>query len=122
MVIFQWIGIAVCAAFAFLSVAFMMLKLYFTLLHGRFGLIFFRPSQRRISIASWHSTKLKPNGLDDPEPDVFGFDDWPVNKRPFYLSYEIGRRRIFILTGMLEGLSLQCWQGEASHHPTGGRK
>lgn len=103
MHVFQWIGIAVCAAFAFISVAFVMLKLYFTLLHDRFGLIFFRPSQRRLSIASWSNAKIQPVGRDDPEPDKFGFDDWPINKRPFYLSYEIGRRRAFILIGMLDG-------------------
>lgn len=115
MAIFQWIGIAVCAAIALISVAFVMLKLYFTMLHGRFGLILFSPSQRRISIASWHSTKLKPIGRDDPGPDMFGFDDWPVNRRPFYLSYEIGRRRVFILIGMLEGHRYNVGKGQ---HPT----
>lgn len=117
MSIFQCVGIAVCALLAFLLIAFAGLKLYFTLLHGRFELILFRRTQMRLSLASWYGVKVKPIAGHDPDPNLFSFDDWPINERPFYLSYRIGRCRPFIMIGMLEGPRFNAGKGKHPANP-----
>lgn len=92
---FYWIGVGVvgclCAGAAIVA----LFWLYARFLHGRFGTIFFRRTERRISIASWYSSRL----MSD---EHYCADDWPIAQRPFYLSYELpSQRRLFVLVGIL---------------------
>lgn len=110
---FHWIGIAVTAIAGICLALFIILRAYFSLIHGRFGAILFRKSPRRLSIASWHRTRLV--GLsNDPEDTHHNADDWVVNERPFYLSYEVLGIRLFILAGTLKGPRYSSIRGE---HP-----
>lgn len=94
-VAFYWLGVGVALTVAVAVTVVALGYLYAILIHDRFGLIFFRKTQRRLSIASWYNAKL----MND---EHFHADDWPVNERPFYLSYEIGERRLFVMAGILE--------------------
>lgn len=98
IVLWSVIGLSALAACAWL---------YFNFLHGRFGLIFFRKSERRLSIASWHRSKLS-------NADEFLADDWVVNERPFYFAYWFNGRRYFVLLGFLKGPRHSPIRGE---HP-----
>lgn len=101
---FYWIGVAVVAVAALAAVLFVLLWLYFTLLHQRFGAILFRKSQRRLSLASWHASRLVRKGEQVGEgDDQWPADDWVINQRPFYLSYSLGKRRLFVMAGLLDG-------------------
>jgi len=95
--IFWWIGYVATAFIAICIVGFAMLWLWVNLIHERFGAILFRPTQRRLSVASWHQHKLV--GLGDGD---WKADDWPIAPRPFYLSYRFGKRRVFIMLGVME--------------------
>lgn len=92
------IGAIVVTLAAALFIAWVIAFLYFRLIHSRFNVIFFKRGVRRLSIASWHPSRLTYNG------DVRGDTEWPaddhvINERPFYLSYRIGRRRYFVMMG-----------------------
>jgi hypothetical protein len=98
--VFFWIGVGFTAAFAIVALLAALFLLYAWLIHGRFGLIFFRKSQHRLSIVSWHQARLTYKG-DDRGDKEWPADDWPINERPFCLTYRIGTKRVFILAGML---------------------
>lgn len=91
---FYWIGVGVVSTLAVAATIIALFMLYAWAIHDRFGLIFFRKTERRLSIASWHRAKL----LTD---EHFAADDFPVNERPFCLTYKVGQRRLFILAGFL---------------------
>lgn len=111
---FYWIGVVVVCGLSVLVISVGLLWIYFNLLHDRFNAIMFRKSERRLSIASWHATRLirKGQSSDDDWPA----DDWPINKRPFYLSCRIGGRRLFILAGLISGPRANIIRGA---HPEG---
>lgn len=112
--VFYWIGVSVVVvAAAFVAIA-GALWAYFNLIDGRFHAILFRKSARRLSIASWHESRLTRKGQTDSED--WPADDWPVNKRPLYLSCRIGQRRLFMLAGLLSGPRDRVIRGE---HPEG---
>lgn len=95
---FHWIGLIItCLAGACLAL-FIILRAYFWLIHDRFSAIFFKPSKRRISIASWHHTRL---ATCENDRSNWPADDHVVGPRPFYLSYRVGKKRFFILAGTL---------------------
>lgn len=91
---FYWIGLGVVLGLAVIALLAALIFLYAHLLHGRFGLIFFRKGKCRLSLASWYNTRL----MSD---EHYCADDWPIGPRPFYLSYEIGKRRLFVMAGTL---------------------
>lgn len=97
---FYWIGVVVVALLVLGALGYALLWFYFNLLHERFGAIFFRKSERRLSIASWHAAKLVRKDQPDRDDD-WRADDWPINERPFYLSYRVGERRYFVMAGWL---------------------
>lgn len=99
--VFWWIGVVVFALTALAVLGFAILWLWANLIHKRFNAIFFRETQRRISLASWHRTRLSMRGGEAPPEDEWPADDHVVGPRPFYLSYKIGQRRIFIMFGTL---------------------
>jgi hypothetical protein len=93
---FYWIGVCATALAVLLVVGAVLFVAYATLLHGRFNLILFREGERRLSIASWHNARFA--------RDDFEADDWPIGKRPFYLSYKLNdNRRLFIMCGTISG-------------------
>lgn len=92
--IFYWIGVVTVALLGFAATAVALIAAYVFLIHDRFNVIFFRKGQRRLSIASWHSSKLV-------DQDTFEVDDFLINERPLYVSYRFGRRRAFVMFGLL---------------------
>lgn len=75
------------------------------LIHGRFNLIFFRKSKRRLSIASWHESVLL--DLDGNfDENSWLADDHVIGPNPFFISYQIGNRRLFLMAG-----TLHDWRG-----------
>lgn len=109
--VFYWIGVAVVVAAAVAAVCLVAAWLYAVLIHRRFGLIFFRKSQRRLSIASWHQSRIIQKSQADIEVD-WPADDWPICERPFYLSYEAGKRRYFVMAGWLEPMRADSIKGK----------
>lgn len=101
--VFHWIGVAAVATVAIAVVGAGLFWLYANFLHGRFSTILFRKGQRRLSIASWHQSRLLMRG-GDSQPNEWQADDWPVNERPLYLSFRVGNRRLFILAGLLSNV------------------
>jgi len=97
--VFRWIGIVTIGAILTGALMFASLWLYANLIYQRFGAILFRKSERRLSLASWHATKLMRKG--EQSDDDWPADDFPINERPFYLSYQIGQRRFFMMLGWL---------------------
>lgn len=97
---FYWIGIVVVGLFVLASVLFVIGWLYANLLHGRFHLILFKRGVRRLSLASWHQTKVMAKGKERSDDD-WPADDFPINERPFFLSYNIHGRQFFIMLGWL---------------------
>ena len=110
---FYWIGVVVVGGLAVLAVIAAALWIYYNLLSNRFNAILFRTSERRLSIASWHATRLVRK--EQPE-EGWPADDWPINKRPFYLSCRVGNRRLFLLAGLISGPRDRVIRGE---HPEG---
>lgn len=101
-VVFSAIGFAVVALVVLAAVLFVLAWVYFNLIEGRFGAILFRRSPRRLSLASWHQTRLVQKGESDDELLTdWPADDFPIGERPFYLSYQVGKRRLFIMAGRL---------------------
>ena len=99
--IIWWTGaVAIGAAVLGLS-AIALVFLWANLIHDRFSAIFFRKTQRRISLASWHRTRLLMKGGGEPPADEWPADDHVIGPHPFYLSYRIGKRRLFIMAGTL---------------------
>lgn len=98
--IYHWIGVGVVFTLAAIAVIAALFSLYLNLIHGRFGLIFFARRPRRLSIASWHhgriSRKDEASGNDD-----WPADDFPINERPFLLTYRVGKRSYFVMAGHL---------------------
>lgn len=92
--IFMWIGVVFVGALALIGGIMLVGFLYYALIHKRFNFILFRKGERRISIASWY--KYMWQGEMRAKAD-----DWPVCERPFYASYRIGKRRLFILSGSI---------------------
>lgn len=112
---FHWIGVTVVVVAALLVLLFVVLRAYFWLIHDRFGAILFRKSQRRLSIASWHQSRLIRKGESEAEQMADWLaDDWVVNERPLYLSYQLGKRRLFILAGLIDGPRFSSIRG---HYP-----
>lgn len=104
---FYWIGVAVVAVAALAAALYALAWMYFRGVHGRIGAILFRKGERRLSLTSWHPSRL----LSDKH---YTADDWPINERPFYLSYQIGRRRLFVMAGALEPMRSAAVRGK---HP-----
>lgn len=99
---FYWVGVVVTAAFCVVGLLIVLIWLWANLIHNRFSAIFFRPTKRRISLASWHQTRLTVKGGNMPSGD----EDWPaddhvIGPRPFYLSYKIGEVSLFVMFGTL---------------------
>ena len=102
--VFTVIGQIVVALVVLALIAVTCLLIWGRLIHERFHWVPFRKGARRLSVASWHNSRIvvkKSQAVDD---GLFSFDDWPVNERPFYLSYQFGRkqRRVFVLFGIME--------------------
>ncbi len=93
--VFYWIGIAVSVIVILAIGISVLLFAYVHLIHDRFRWIPFRKTPRRLSIASWHQSKL----VSD---EHFKADDWVISPRFFYLDYKLGTRRWFIMTGLLD--------------------
>lgn len=108
--LFYWIGVVACGALAVCIAGYVVLLAYFRLIYRRFSAILFRKSRRRLSIASWHSSRIM---RQDGENDHYA-DDWVVNERPLYVSCRIGDRRLFILAGTLKGPRSSVLKGD---HP-----
>lgn len=99
--IIWWTGaISLCAA-ALAFFAFVIVFLWANFIHNRFSAIFFRKTLRRISLASWHQTRLVMKGGEAPPADDWPADDHVIGPHPFYLSYRVGKRRLFIMAGTL---------------------
>ena len=111
--VFYGIGAIVVYGLALGAAGYIALFLYFLFIDGRFGAIFCRKGERRLSIAAWHRTRLVGLG-NDPEDTRHSADDWVVCERPFYLSYDLGEKRMFILAGTLKGPRHSILKGE---HP-----
>ena len=109
---FYWIGLAVSVVVAVAIFGFGLLWVYVNVLSNRFSAILFRTSPRRLTIAAWHESRMVVKGHD--ADDDWPADDWPINKRPLYLSCRIGQRRLFILAGVLSGPRYRVIHGE---HP-----
>jgi hypothetical protein len=90
--VFYWVGLATVIALAVASAGFALLFLYAKLIYRRFQLIPFRRGKRRLSLASWHSSRLT-------TAIHYDADDFPIGLRPFYLSYRVGQTRYFIMLG-----------------------
>lgn len=114
MTIFHIIGfVATCLA-VLAALAGVCLFLWAKLIYQRFHWIPFRKGQRRLSLASWHNTRIMQMGNEDPDPAVFTFDDWPIGPRPFYLSYRFGDRRFFVMLGIMGSVRNTIGKGK---HP-----
>jgi len=94
--VFYWIGVGVVLTIAALAIIIGLIWIYAWVIHRRFNAILFRKGQRRLSLASWYNSRLMGN------PN-FNADDWPIGERPFYLSYRIGSKRLFVLAGLMTG-------------------
>ena len=110
---FYWIGLAVSVVAAVAVIGFGLLWIYVNLLSDRFSATLFRTSPRRLTIAAWHESRAVFKGQASNDDD-WPADDWPVNKRPLYLSCRIGQRRLFLLAGVLSGPRYRVIRGE---HP-----
>ena len=58
---FYWIGVVVVSTIVFALVIVALIFAYAWFIHRRFSAIFFRKGARRLSIASWYSSKLMSN-------------------------------------------------------------
>ena len=100
--VFLWL--VGCAVVGIMAIAFVVgsaIWLWANFIHERFSLIFFRESRRRLSLASWHETVLcRTDGTVDE--DHWPADDHIIGPHPFYLSYRIGKRRIFMMAGTVQ--------------------
>lgn len=97
---YYWIGVGVVFTIAPATIIFALAFAYARLIHRRFGLIFFQRRPRRLSIASWHQSKIvQLSGA--PRDDDWLADDFPVNERPFLLTCRVGGRRYFVMAGYL---------------------
>lgn len=105
LVVTSLVGLAVILALAF--------YLWAKLIYQRFHWIPCRKTERRMSVASWHNTRLVGLG-EDPADRRFEFDDWPIRQRPFYLSYTFGKARAFIMIGVMED---PRWNAGKGKHP-----
>lgn len=111
-VAFYWIGVGVVSTLAVAIVAFVLFFLYARFLHERFSWILFRKGERRLSLTAWYNSRL----MSD---EHFHADDFPIGKRPFYLSYEFARdRRVFVLFGTVGARRSMAVSGT---HPEEGR-
>lgn len=106
---FYWIGVGVVGLLVIAAVLIGLIWIYANLIHGRFELKLFRKTQRRLSIAAWHQSRLSCRA-DDEWPA----DDFPVNERPFYLSYLVGGKRLFLMACVL---SDNRWNSIKGKHP-----
>lgn len=105
--IFYWVGVFTIGVLCTVGGAAALFSGYAFLIHDRFNCIFFRAGERRLSIASWYSAKL----MND---ELWKADDFPIGRRPFYLSYRIGEQRLFLMLGIHEGCRHMPIQGK---HP-----
>ena len=94
-VVFYWIGVGAVGAITIAAVFVGLVFAYFYLIAGRFQLILFRKTQRRLSLAAWHGAKL----MSD---EYFHADDFPITQRPLFASYRIGKRHLFFMAGLYE--------------------
>lgn len=111
--VFFWIGLSVSSLVGAAVIMFAAFYLFAKLIYKRFHWIPFRKTERRMSIASWHNTRLVGLG-QDPADERFEFDDWPIRERPFYLSYTFGKARAFIMLGVMED---PRWNAGKGKHP-----
>jgi len=98
--VYYWIGVGVVFTLLTLTAIGALLWLYANLIHRRFGLIFFARRPRRLSIASWYAAKVMPMGGPERDDD-WNADDFPINERPFLLTYRVGDRSYFVMAGHL---------------------
>lgn len=109
MSVYEIIGYIVVILAGAAAGLFVLVCLYANLIHRRFEVIFFRKTQRRLSLAGWHHT-----ALSKTPPDEWPASDWPINERPFYASYRAFGRRFFIMAGSLGDHRFNSIKGE---HP-----
>lgn len=111
--VFWWIGAVVSAVAVFVMLAAVLLLIWGRLIHDRFHAILFRKTERRMSVASWQGSRVV--SRHGPDDGMSGFDDWPVNERPLYLSYRFSKkRRLFFLAGIMTGPRSSVGKGK---HP-----
>lgn len=97
---FYWIGVVTVSAIGVGALLVGLIWLYANLIHRRIELKMFRKTERRMSIASWHRTRVTyPN--DERGEDDWPADDFPINKRPFYFAYRVGGKRLFLMACIL---------------------
>jgi hypothetical protein len=102
---FYWIGLITSAVVICLAVMGVLFALYAYLIHRRFGLIFFRKGECRLSLASWHNTRLS-------TATKFGATDWPIGKRPFILTYKLKPKlTLFIMFGTMSSARYNAVEG-----------
>lgn len=94
----MWAGYGLAGLAVAALTGFALLLVYAKLIYRRFYIIPFRRTQRVLSLSSWHHSRLV--SKKDPQPG-WSADDWPIGRRPFFLSYEIGQRRVFIMLGTM---------------------
>lgn len=113
MSVFYWIGVVLVGVVVFAALLIGLVWLYSVFIHGRFELKLFRKTQRRMSIASWHRTKASFRGDGSGDADWHA-DDFPINERPFYVSYRFGGKRLFLMACVL---SDSRWNSIKGTHP-----
>lgn len=107
---FYWIGVGVVGAVGAALCVALLFSAYVMFIHGRFEIIFFRKTKRRMSIAAWHNARL----MNNP---TFKADDFPIADRPFFLSYSVGNRRVFLMLGILDARRDSPISGEHPEYP-----
>jgi len=114
MTLFHVIGLVTTVLAGLAAIAAVILYLFYKLLYKRFHWIPCRKTERSISLASWHNTRVMQMGNQDPDPAVFTFDDWPIRQRPFFVSYTFGKHRAFMMFGVMDG---PRWTVGKGKHP-----
>lgn len=112
MTLFHVIGLVVTSLVGLAAILALAFYLWAKLIYQRIQWIPFRKTMRRMSIASWHESRLL--WRDEPDDGLFDFDDFPINERPFFVSYTIGTRRYFVMLGYIVGPRSSIGKGK---HP-----
>ncbi len=113
MTLFHVIGLVITSLVALAVIAAVFFYLYVKLIYKRFSWIPFCKTARRMSIASWHATRLLPRNRARDD-GLFDFDDFPINERPFFVSCTVGKRRYFVMLGFIVGPRSSVGKGK---HP-----
>jgi hypothetical protein len=103
--VYYWIGVGVVTTVSVAAILVALLYAYMYLINGRFQFIIFSKTERRMSLAAWYNAKL----MSD---EHYHADDFPISERPLFVSYRVGKRQLFFMTGFLE---------ERRHMPISGK-